>query len=694
MKCSVLGPLLVIFLTGSIFSAFPQTTLVSTGAVWRYLDDGSSPNEAWRLATFNDASWASGRAQLGYGDGDEATTNRFGPDAANKHITTYYRHSFSAPSDTAVTNLALRLLRDDGAVVYLNGAEAYRSNMPTGEVTAATLAVRAIGGAEELNFLQAMLNPSLLVPGTNLLAVEIHQVTNSSTDISFDLALVANSPMRPALVHLGSVWKYRDDGNAPEAQWRDLLFDDTAWPNGPAQLGYGDGDEITRINSGPAANVFLAYYFRHVFDVLNPAAFSNLVVRVLRDDGAIVYLNGTEIFRNNMPAGPVGPTTLADAVVNTPQESQFYATRVDPLLLRAGLNVLAVEIHQGSATSSDVSFDLELLPNIPVTLPEISITTPMNNATYIAPADISITAAATDFDGVVTNVSFFVNSELTGQSASEPFDIVCSNHPVGTHTLLAIATDDLGQSTTSAPVSVRIAAPAMVVNLVTNGSWWTYLDDGSDPDPSWPTPGFVDSSWLGGFAEFGYGELDQATTIRGGEVVPRTISAYFRHKFRVSRASEFTNLLARVLRDDGVVVYLNGQEAFRMNMPPGPIGYLTYASTPVGSTNETFYFPTNISASLLVEGENTLAVELHQTANSGDASFDMSLIAIGPPRSTLPALTVERVEGRVRIGWAQADVWLEERILPDGPWVTITNAPNPTEFDAPTDSRLFRLRQR
>ena len=64
------------------------------GANWRYLDDGSDQGTAWYAPGFDDTGWADGDAQLGYGDGDETTVVSYGPDRWNKHITTYFRHTF------------------------------------------------------------------------------------------------------------------------------------------------------------------------------------------------------------------------------------------------------------------------------------------------------------------------------------------------------------------------------------------------------------------------------------------------------------------------------------------------------------------------------------------------------------------------------------------------------------------------
>jgi hypothetical protein len=165
---------------------------VPTGSVWKYLDNGSDQGTAWRAASFNDSTWRSGPAQLGYGDGDEATTVGFGPDANNKFITTYFRRAFNVTNSSLFTNLTLRVLRDDGAVVYLNGVEVWRTNMPTGTVGFGTPASVAIAGADESTFVQTTISSSLLVSGTNVLAIELHQAGGTSTDVSFDLQLIGS----------------------------------------------------------------------------------------------------------------------------------------------------------------------------------------------------------------------------------------------------------------------------------------------------------------------------------------------------------------------------------------------------------------------------------------------------------------------------------------------------------------------
>ncbi len=173
-----------------------QDTLIPFGATWKYLDDGSDQGTAWiqPAPTFDDASWASGPAQLGYGDGDEATVVSFGPSSSNKFRTTYFRHEFNVVDHTAYVSMELRTVRDDGAVIYLNGTEIARINMP-GVSNYLSFAASTIAGEAEDTPEVHCLPPTGLVTGTNLLAVEVHQRSAGSSDLSLDVQLIAETDL-------------------------------------------------------------------------------------------------------------------------------------------------------------------------------------------------------------------------------------------------------------------------------------------------------------------------------------------------------------------------------------------------------------------------------------------------------------------------------------------------------------------
>jgi hypothetical protein len=165
--------------------------LIPRGSVWRYLDNGSNQGTNWIGLTFNDSSWSNGVARLGYGGDGEVTTVSFGPNANAKYITTYFRRAFEISDTNSFQSLKLRLVRDDGAVVYLNAAEVFRSNMPTGAIGFTTNASAALGGGDEFITVETNLSPGLLRNGLNLVAVEVHQSAGNSSDLGFDLALDA-----------------------------------------------------------------------------------------------------------------------------------------------------------------------------------------------------------------------------------------------------------------------------------------------------------------------------------------------------------------------------------------------------------------------------------------------------------------------------------------------------------------------
>jgi len=163
---------------------------------------------------------------------------------------------------------------------------------------------------------------------------------------------------RTELVKAGSEWKFWHTEAAPSPNWSKVDFEDSAWKSGPAQLGYGDGDEVTKLFEGERAKPITAY-FRRAFEVPGNK-YIVLLVHLLRDDGAVVYINGAEVARDNMPEGPVTPQTLAATTVGGEGEGHWQTFSVPATALREGRNVIGVEVHQANASSSDLSFDLRL----------------------------------------------------------------------------------------------------------------------------------------------------------------------------------------------------------------------------------------------------------------------------------------------------------------------------------------------
>ena len=492
-----------------------------------------------------------------------------------------------------------------------------------------------------------------------------------------------NTPVVPR----GAQWKYLDNGSDQGTAWRAPGFNDSAWASGPAKLGFGDS-QATLVNGGPSANRFVTTYFRRAVPVTNVAAFTSLSLRVLRDDGVIVYLNGNEVFRNNMPPGAVTYSTYASAPVNEPDETNFFGAALSPSALLNGTNVLAAEVHQANATSSDLGFDLELTGtgNFP---PVVNIASPVNGETFAAPADLAIDALPLDSDGVITKVEFFIDGAKAGEDTAAPYVLQLTNVPVGNYALSATATDDSGATTASA-TNIVIVKPLFIAS----GSSWKYLDNGSDQGTAWRGRIFNDGAWPSGFAQLGFGDGDEITLINGGPSTNRFPTTYFRRAFTIADPTAYSSLAVRLLRDDGAIVYLNGSEIFRSNMPAGIVNYLTYAATVVGDPDESAFFSSSVSPAPLVAGTNVLSVEIHQAnAISSDLTFDLELSAdLAPPR-----LSVARSGNSVLLSWpAYATGFRLESTLHLGQaasWTSISTLSGQTSFlaTASGESSFFRL---
>jgi hypothetical protein len=739
-------------------SAAPMgEALISFSDVWKYLDDGSDQRTGWSARLFNDNQWMSGPAKLGYGGDGEITTVSYGTNASVKHVTTYFRKQFVIASPAAFSGLLLRLVRDDGVVVYINGTEVLRSNLLSGLVGWNSLATAAVGGADETTPVDLLLGVTNLVAGTNTVAVEIHQESVASSDVGFDLALVglrstnmangiyitspANNahynvpaniplaayaasststvalveyfagtnkvgqstttpysatwtnapvgthsiaavgslasgakmtsapvtvvvgpvpppitPVYARFIDYGSTWRFWDNVAAVSNGWQQLDFDDSGWPSGPARLGWGFDGELTLLTEGR-----ITHYFRRAFMLTNGGALDSLTFSAMRDDGVVVYLNGREVFRANMPAGPVTAATLASTTINTPDETipVVYSIPTPGSGLLHGTNVVAVELHQSSATSSDAGFDLFLFGE-GTTEPRVYLTAPTNNSTLVVGDAVTFDAQAEAASGrTLGAVEFFANGMKFGMATNVPYRVVWAGAEAGTNLVVARTVDDLGNSVTSAPVQLFFGYETVSLVLVPSNSVWRYLDNGSNQGTNWAQPAYSDLTWSNGTAQLGYGGNGEETVISyGPNASSKYITTYFRHAFIVPPNTYLTNLTFELLRDDGAVVWLNGREMYRSNMPTNAITYTTPASTSVsdGAPEHTFYV-TTLAATNAVPGTNVLAVEIHQSAaNSSDLGFNLQLSGSGYIHNPVPPslAAVVNSSGAVELAWPAA----------------------------------------
>lgn len=427
------------------------------------------------------------------------------------------------------------------------------------------------------------------------------------------------------IVPLNARWKYLDNGSNQGTAWRETAFDDGGWASGPAELGFGDGGEATVVAGGPNNSRFATIYFRKTLVLPEGVTASDLALRLQRDDAAAIYLNGVEVYRDaNLPAGAEFDDYATSSIPNN-EETALVPIALPGHVLSSGPNTIAVEVHQGSATSSDLSFSLELTGRYRSAPATVAFDVrPVPDLPVAAADAYETTAGSLDVSspGVLANDSDPDGDALVAVLASSPAN--------GT---LALGVDGSFAYTPNAGFSGEDAFSYSVsdntpVVLVTAGSDWKFLDTGVDPGAEWRTLGFDDAAWASGPGQLGYGDDDEATTVNCGPSAPdcnanNFATTYFRHKFAVADPARVDALVVDLVRDDAAAVYLNGVPIFRDDNLPAAAGNGTFAA---GTSDENEASSFAVAASLLVAGENILAVEVHQAAaTSSDVSFDLGL---------------------------------------------------------------------
>jgi hypothetical protein len=171
--------------------------------------------------------------------------------------------------------------------------------------------------------------------------------------------------------------------------------------------------------------------------------------------------------------------------------------------------------------------------------------------------------------------------------------------------------------------------------IMPKGRVWSYLDNNVDQGTAWREVGFDDSGWSLGAAPAGFGIITGLPVF--GTTIGRGISTgYFRTTVNVTDLDLIAGFIFSLLVDDGVVVYVNGQEAFREGFADGT--NVIHSSLAESNGNESVFDDFEVSTNLFVEGANVVAIEVHnRSLRSSDLGFEMSVGArelVLPPGET------------------------------------------------------------
>ncbi|CAN5142887.1 hypothetical protein BH23VER1_BH23VER1_29450 [soil metagenome] len=515
------------------------------------------------------------------------------------------------------------------------------------------------------------------------------------------------------LVPVDAPWRYDQSGAGLAAGWASAAH--PAWPQGPGLLGFETTPDalphpIGTEFANPTQNAIVTYYLEIEFD-LGAAGLDNLSALTMRhviDDGAIFYLNGTEVEpRFNMPEGAVDAATLASGGVgNAGWEGPFD---LPAAILVAGTNRLSVEVHQQSPTSSDIIFGAEITGTFaqpvaaghPLRLSEFSGTSDpdffleitntgtetidaagfvvasvgMMSGDYVLPSPspvppggyLVVSGDALGFRPAAADRLFLYNPDKSVLiDAARAGDLPRARSPDHGGQLLVPDVPTFGSPNTFAlrddivineimyhfrddPGSAGTPAETGSLELIPIGATWRYGESGADAGFGWASTAHV--QWPSGPALLGSETTPDALPepLRT-EFAPSgandIITYYFEREFalQADQLASLASLSLRHIIDDGAVFYLNGTEVYRLNMPDGPVGAATLANQ--GVPNASYGGPVDLPVGSLVPGTNRISVEVHQQfANSSDIVFGAELTAVTQlAPGTAPHPVVERDE--------------------------------------------------
>lgn len=187
---TVLAFLSIVFFLNN--KGFSQDTLIKSGSEWQYYDEEKLHIEDFGLnRENNNIEWKVGKTPMGFGQNDEATelNQTIGEDTI---VTIFlFQKELVIEDVDAYKSYLLRLVRDDGAIVYVNNKEILRSNMPDGEISSKSLATGFVNGIAEYKFHEYFITPSHFRNGKNIIRVALFQYSSNSSDCRFDMELIS-----------------------------------------------------------------------------------------------------------------------------------------------------------------------------------------------------------------------------------------------------------------------------------------------------------------------------------------------------------------------------------------------------------------------------------------------------------------------------------------------------------------------
>ncbi|MFM7061411.1 MAG: fibrinogen-like YCDxxxxGGGW domain-containing protein [Actinomycetes bacterium] len=459
------------------------------------------------------------------------------------------------------------------------------------------------------------------VSGANRYFVRAADANGNRSATTTVINVAPPPPVISTIIPSGSTWSYRADGQNLGTGWRERTTDTSAWTTGPAQFGWGGKGEVTAIPKGPITS----YYVKHI-DVADPGAFRTVTLSMRVDDGAVVFINGVEAVRANMPSGRITANTVASSYVSGGSESRWIDYAIPASLLRAGDNSIAVEVHQADINNGDAIFDVALVGR--GSIEAVAPTTPVVTVADTGISTVALTWTASADPNTV--IGYLVRRNGVPIAFTTGLALGDSGlSPDTAYAYSVTAFDTSGNPSTPGTIDTRTKVKTA---LVLSGDSWSFRADGTTPE-GWNQPGFDATSWASGPSQLGWGGRGELTPVPSGQ-----ITQYFVRHIQVTNPAQYAALTLSVKRDDGIAVSVNGIEAYRDNLPAGPLTASTFPTAPTTAADGVAWRSAIISPNLLVAGDNVIAVEVHQNSRTdARAVFDLALEPRDPTETSAPS---------------------------------------------------------
>lgn len=706
------------------------TTPIALGREWKYRDSNSAPPSDWHASNFDDSGWSAADATFYAGDTDDpgGGVGLLGYWPLNETSGTSATNTVAGGQAAQLFNGA-SWLNDPtrGQVLSFDGTDDYADAGSIPQQTTSNTFTWSFWAYDQQGASNSVIIGNRYSPtGSDFSPREFIKFTTNQFEWHTNGAAAGNVDHAPipqntwvhhAIVKDGTSLTYYRDGVVAESStisggtnnpqpfyfggdqgtevWQGRLDDPAIWsvalpaasiaglangtftpPSAPTVGGGGGGSSLETELADDAGT----HYFRKSFAFGGNPVRTNLTLQLLVDDGAVVYLNGIEVHRENISAGAISHGSATE-------------TEIDPAFLSSGIpissssliqgnNVLAIQVHQ-SSTDADMLFEATLsateLPADPsavetnLVFSEISSTNDAQFRLELA----NLGAAALDLTGYViassggTSYTFTSGSIDPGEQLSintgtlgftpldgdrlsvlRPGQTELADARVVTNRLRGLdangrwsypASPSFGSENTFTtnhdivinevmynPRPIR-GEPTAATTLLDWNANWRYNEAGNDLGNDWELLNHpVGGNWMSGPGPIGFESAALPITLNTTISRPVGSAVYFEHEFTLSVAQiagiELVQMSHQI--DDGAVFYLNGVEIERYKMNAEPTNFSTLANA---GGEADLISGVVIPANLFNVGTNRLSVEVHQNSTgSSDIVFGLKLESSTP----------------------------------------------------------------